>query len=48
MENTVVAADSHIYERAAISRWFQLGNNSSPLTREIVEHAVLLIGAAVE
>jgi uncharacterized protein len=32
MENPVIAADGHSYERGAIERWFSTGHNTSPLT----------------
>ena len=40
MENPVVAADGHTYERAAIVQWLQ-GHRTSPLTNERLKHDTL-------
>ncbi len=32
MENPVIAADGHSYEKEAITQWFSSGHNTSPLT----------------
>ena len=32
----VVAQDTHSYERSAIQKWFDTGNRTSPLTREVI------------
>jgi hypothetical protein len=32
----VVAQDTHSYERSAIQKWFDKGNRTSPLTREVI------------
>ena len=34
MVDPVICSDGHSYERAAIERWFNRGNNSSPTTNE--------------
>jgi len=34
MRDPVVAQDGHSYERAEITRWFELGQTTSPMTRE--------------
>ncbi len=47
MENPVIAADGHSYEREAITRWLQTGRMISPMTgeklpnREIRENTTL-------
>ena len=32
MDDPVICADGHTYNRSSIEHWFQLGNNLSPLT----------------
>ncbi|RWS15133.1 WD repeat: SAM and U-box domain-containing protein 1-like protein, partial [Dinothrombium tinctorium] len=34
MHDPVVASDGYSYEREAIEKWFESGNNSSPMTNE--------------
>jgi serine/threonine protein kinase len=37
MEDPVVAADGHTYERAAIEQWFATGRRTSPKTNAVIE-----------
>ena len=41
MENPVMAADGHTYEKAAIVRWLETGHRTSPLTGERLKHDTL-------
>lgn len=36
MTDPVLAQDSHCYDRHCIQAWFNAGNNTSPLTREVI------------
>src|SRR5665213_2957402 len=38
MENPVVAADGHSYERTAFVRWVTMGKKTSPFTGKRLEH----------
>ena len=40
MEDPVIAADGHSYERAAITLWLQ-GHHSSPLTNQRLSHRMI-------
>jgi hypothetical protein len=46
MEDPVVAADGHTYERKAIKRWLQK-HSTSPLTNLRLEHKVLVPNFAI-
>ena len=37
MEDPVVAADGHSYERTAIEHWFDIGRHTSPKTNEPID-----------
>ena len=41
MEDPVMAADGHSYEKSEISAWFALGNNTSPKTGAALPHQFL-------
>ena len=41
MEDPVMAADGHSYEKSEISAWFALGNNTSPKTGATLPHQFL-------
>jgi ankyrin repeat protein len=43
MQNPVMAADGHSYEKAAIEEWFRKGNHRSPLTGEKLPHRTLTV-----
>lgn len=42
MINPVVAADGYSYEHSAIKEWFDNGNNTSPMTNEVLDHHILI------
>jgi hypothetical protein len=42
MEDPVVVADGHSYERASIEAWFGRGTRTSPLTNAELPHTNLL------
>lgn len=42
MEDPVVAADGHTYERKAIEKWIYEGNPTSPMTNDILDNKILL------
>ena len=46
MEDPVVAADGHIYERDAIVEWLE-NHDTSPVTRQVLEHKGLMAVQAV-
>ena len=52
MADPVIAADGYVYERAWIERWFSGGNETSPLTREVLTDLTLRsnrsLGATIE
>ena len=41
MEDPVIAADGHSYEKSEINAWFALGNNTSPKTGAALPHQFL-------
>ena len=41
MEEPVVAADGHTYEKAAIVKWLEKGHKTSPFTGERLKHDFL-------
>ena len=41
MEDPVMAADGHSYEKSEINAWFALGNNTSPRTGAALPHRFL-------
>ena len=41
MEDPVMAADGHSYEKSEINAWFALGNNTSPKTGAALPHQFL-------
>jgi hypothetical protein len=43
MQNPVMAADGHSYEKAAIEEWFRQGKQTSPLTGEKLPHRTLTV-----
>ena len=42
MEEPVVAADGHHYEKAMIEHWLAQGKTTSPRTNEPLEHTILI------
>ena len=48
MNDPVVAADGYTYERSEIEKWFRKGNNTSPMTNEILEFNNLLSNKKVK
>ena len=46
MEDPVICADGHTYERAAIARWLQ-NHNTSPNTNAVLEHRNLVPNIAL-
>ena len=42
MQDPVICADGHTYEREAIERWLQSGNKRSPLTNEVLKNRELV------
>lgn len=42
MLNPVVAADGYSYEHLAVKEWFGNGNNTSPMTNEVLPHQILI------
>lgn len=42
MEDPVVAADGHTYDRANIQQWFHRGKRSSPITNAHLPHTRLV------
>ena len=47
MRDPVSTADGHTYERAAIARWFDDGNITSPSTGAALEHTSLVPNIAL-
>jgi len=41
MENPVIAADGHSYEKAAIVHWLEMGHRNSPLNGDRLKHDTL-------
>jgi hypothetical protein len=41
MEDPVIAADGHSYEKEAIVKWFNMGKKVSPITCERLKHDFL-------
>lgn len=42
-KDPVITCDGQTYERSAISEWFSLGNNTSPLTNLVLDHIYLAV-----
>lgn len=42
MNDPVIALDGHTYQRDAIQAWFDTGNNTSPMTREIIGSTLII------
>ena len=42
MEDPVMAADGHSYERSEINAWFARGHNTSPKTGGVLPHQFLM------
>lgn len=38
----VIAMDGHTYDRHCIQQWFDSGNNTSPMTREVIGHTLII------
>lgn len=48
MENPVVVADGHSYEREFIDQWFKRGNRTSPLTNQPLDNFTLAPNLALK
>lgn len=48
MENPVVVADGHSYEREFIDQWFKRGNRTSPLTNQPLDNFTLTPNLALK
>lgn len=44
----VIAEDGFMYEREAIIRWFEDGNNTSPLTREVLPTKIVFVNIKIK
>ena len=47
MEDPVICSDGQTYERSAIQPWFDLGNNTSPITNAALANTILIPNIAL-
>ncbi|GJP48983.1 hypothetical protein CLOM_g8252 [Closterium sp. NIES-68] len=47
MQDPVLAADGHTYERAAIAKWLAEGNSTSPMTQELLPNTDVMPNHAI-